>query len=83
MRPKGAFTLERVQRFAAVAADGARTRLAEDGTPHVDHLSCEYKGVVTEDGAYDINDEACHPCVRLACYLLRASGDNVGTGKMW
>ena len=54
MPPKGAFTLERVQGFAAVAADGARARLAEDGTPHVDHLSCEYKGVVTEDGAYDI-----------------------------
>ena len=56
MPPKGAFTLERVQGFAAVAADGARARLAENGAPHVDHLSCEYKGVVTEDGAYDINE---------------------------
>lgn len=51
---KGAFTLERVQGFAAVAADRARARLAEDGTPHVDHLSCEYRGVSTEDGTYDI-----------------------------
>ena len=56
MPPKGAFTFERVQGFAAVAADGARARLAEDGTPHVDHLSCEYKGVAVEDGSCDINE---------------------------
>ena len=56
MPPKGAFTLERVQQFATVAAEGACARLAGDGTPHVDHLSCEYRGVTVEDGAYDINE---------------------------
>ena len=55
MPSKGAFTLERVQAFGAVAAEGARTRLADDGGPTCDELTCEYRGVAVDDGAYDIN----------------------------
>ena len=55
MPPKSAFTLERVQAFGVVAAEDARTRLANDGGPACVQLTCEYRGVAVDDGAYDIN----------------------------
>ena len=58
MPPKGAFTLERVQQFGAVAADAARARLLDGGGPHLDHLSCEYKGVAIAEGDWDIKESA-------------------------
>ena len=55
MPPKRAFTLERVQEFGGVAADAARARLLDDGGPHLDHLSCEYRGVAIAEREWDIN----------------------------
>ena len=49
MPPKGAFTLERLQAFGASAAESARARLANDGGRPCDRLTCEYRGVATDD----------------------------------
>ena len=49
MPTKGALTLERLQAFGAVAAEGARTRLASAGESPCEHLTCEYRGVATQD----------------------------------
>ena len=53
MPPKGAFTLERVQQFGDAAVEGALARLADDGGPRLDKLSCEYRGVVARNGEFD------------------------------
>ena len=44
MPPKGAFTLERIHGFGALAVEGAQARLIDEGLVF-DHLSCEYLGV--------------------------------------
>ena len=56
MPPKGALTLERLQAFGAVAAEGARSRLANEGGPPCDQLTCEYRGVATQDEEYVTNE---------------------------
>ena len=56
MPPKGALTLERLQAFGAVAAEGARSRLANEGGPPCDQLTCEYRGVATHDEEYVTNE---------------------------
>ena len=55
MPPKGAYTLERVQQFGNVAAEVARARLATDGAAPVDQLTCQYRGVATDEG-HDMNE---------------------------
>ena len=56
MPTKGARTLERLQAFGAVAAEGARNRLANEGEASCDQLTCEYRGVATQDEEYVINE---------------------------
>jgi hypothetical protein len=58
MPPKGAFTIERVQQFGVAAVERARAAIAKDGGPSCGHLSCNYRGVVKDDGACDINERA-------------------------
>ena len=55
MPPKAAFTLERLQSFGVVAVDGVRLRLAKDGGPPCDQLTCEYRGVAINDEEYAAN----------------------------
>ena len=55
MPPKGAYTHERLQQFGTLAAEVARARLANDGGPAVDQLTCEYRGVPINGEEYDIN----------------------------
>ena len=58
MPPKGAFTLERVQQFGVAAVERARADIAKGGGPPCEHLSCNYRGVVKDDGACDIHERA-------------------------
>ena len=55
MPPKGVFTLARLQAFGAAAAESARARLANEGGHSCDELTCEYRGVATDEG-HDINE---------------------------
>ena len=50
MPPKGAITLARLQAFGAAAAESARARLANEGGHSCDELTCEYRGVATDEG---------------------------------
>ena len=52
MPPKGAFTLERIHGFGALAVERAQARLIDEGLVF-DHLSFEYRGVVAADGSAD------------------------------
>ena len=56
MPPKGAFTFERLQAFGADAAESARARLANDGGHPCDDLTCEYRGVATDDDEHVTHD---------------------------
>ena len=60
MPPKGAYTLERAQQFGVAAAESARARHANEGVQPCGQLTCEYRGVVTSDGAYNIHERIAY-----------------------
>ena len=59
MPPKGAFTLERIHGFAALALERAQARLIDEGLVF-DHLTCEYRGVAAADGVTDLQANVAH-----------------------
>ena len=56
MPPKGAFTLGRLRAFGASAAESARGRLANDGEPPCEQLTCEYCGIAADGEEYVIDE---------------------------
>ena len=81
MPPKGALTLERLQAFGAVAAEGARSRLANEGGPPCDQLTCEYRGVATQDEEYVTNEIPARRSTIAYQWYVRVGGLQLISGQ--
>ena len=78
MHPEGAFTLERIHGFAALALERAQARLIDEGLVF-DHLTCEYRGVAAADGVTDL--QAFAPCGMPWALLTTKKGNFGNSGR--